>query len=200
LREVAMNDEYVVPDADTPVEVLHSGRWLTLKQRGHWEYVERNTPGGAVIIVAVTPEDRVLFVEQYRVPILQNTIEMPAGLVGDIDGKDDEDAVLAARRELEEETGYACGRVEFLHAGPSSAGLSTEMMIFVRAHDLRRVGPGGGDETENITVHEVPRDEAGAWLLAKSREGYSIDPKLFAGLWFLDNDGLFGDPAAKTPR
>lgn len=186
-----MNDKCVIPDINTPVEVLHEGRWLTLKQRGSWEFVERNNPGGAVIIIAVTPEDRILFVEQFRVPIMQRTIEMPAGLVGDLDGMDDEDALLAACRELEEETGYACDDIRSLHAGPSSAGMSTEMMTFVRAHGLRKVGPGGGDDSEDIIVHEIPRDQAGAWLVARAREGYSVDPKLFAGLWLLDNDALF---------
>ena len=66
-------------DASAPVETLYEGHWLSLRKRGRWEYAERNNPGGAVIILAVTPEDKVLFVEQYRVSILQNTIEMPAG-------------------------------------------------------------------------------------------------------------------------
>lgn len=176
-------------DAGAPVETLYEGRWLSLRKRGRWEYAERNNPGGAVIILAVTPEDNVLFVEQYRVSILQNTIEMPAGLVGDEHGHHDESALLAAQRELEEETGYRCRRVEFVHEGPSSSGMSTEMIAFVRAWDLEKVGPGGGDEHENIVVHEVPRKEAGAWLFAKAAEGYSIDPKLFAGLWFIEQTG-----------
>lgn len=176
---------------DTP-DTLCKGRWLTLRRRGTWEYVERNNPGGAAIIMAVTPDDKVLFVEQYRVPIDQKTIEMPAGLIGDLDDHAGEDALLAARRELEEETGYACERVALVHAGPSSAGMSTEMMVFVRATGLTRTGPGGGDESEDIIVHEVARGEAGAWLLGKAREGYSIDPKLFAGLWFLEHPEAFG--------
>ena len=175
------------PDVHAPVETLCQGRWLSLRRRGRWEFAERNNPGGAVIIVAVTPQDRVLFVEQYRVSILKNTIEMPAGLVGDLADQPEESVLTAAARELEEETGYRCGRVEFIHEGPSSSGMSTEMIAFVRAWDLVRVGPGGGDETENIVVHEVPRHEAGAWLFARAAEGYSIDPKLFAGLWFLEH-------------
>jgi ADP-ribose pyrophosphatase len=95
-----MSDECVVPGADTPVEVLYTGQWLTMKARGHWEYVERNNPGGAVIIIARTHADRVLFVEQFRVPIMQRTIEMPAGLVGDLAGQSDEYVLLAARRVL----------------------------------------------------------------------------------------------------
>jgi ADP-ribose pyrophosphatase len=186
-----MNDTaHPIPaDASAPVETLCEGRWLSLRKRGRWEYAERNNPAGAVIIVAVTPEDRVLFVEQYRVSILQNTIEMPAGLVGDLADQADESALVAAQRELEEETGYRCASVEFIHRGPSSSGMSTEMIAFVRARDLQKIGPGGGDETENIVVHEVPRREAGAWLFARAAEGYSIDPKLFAGLWFIEHDG-----------
>ena len=186
-----MNDtaRRIPADVDAPVETLYRGRWLTLRQRGRWEYAERNNPGGAVIIVAVTPEDNVLFVEQYRVSILSNTIEMPAGLVGDLADQADESALIAARRELEEETGYRCGRLEFIHEGPSSSGMSNEIIAFVRAWDLEKVGPGGGDETEDIIVHEVPRNEAGAWLFARAAEGYSIDPKLFAGLWFIEHGG-----------
>jgi len=179
------------PDADAPPEMLYQGRWLNLLKRGRWEYAERTNPAGAVIIIALTPEDKLLFVEQYRVPIQQHTIEMPAGLVGDIAGQADENALLAAQRELEEETGYRCQRVEFIHRGPSSSGMSTEMIAFVRAYDLEKVSAGGGDETENIIVHEVPRLQAGAWLVARAAEGYSIDPKLFAGLWFVEHEKLF---------
>lgn len=193
-----MNDSSLrqPPDATVPVETLHQGKWLTLRKRGRWEYAERNHPGGAVIILAVTPEDKILFVEQYRVAILQTTIEMPAGLVGDLADQADEGPLLAAQRELEEETGYRCQRVEFVHRGPSSSGMSTEMITFARAWGLEKVGAGGGDESENIVVHEVPRTEAGAWLFARAAEGYSIDPKLFAGLWFIEHAALCGSHAA----
>lgn len=182
-------------DADAPAEDLHCGAWLTLRRRGRWEFVERNNAGGAVIIVAVTPQDRILFVEQYRVPIQARTIEMPAGLVGDLDGDVDESALSAAARELEEETGWRAARLEFLHAGPSSSGMSTEVITFVRAFDLQRVGAGGGDASEAIIVHEVARGEAAAWLFAKADAGYSVDPKLFAGLWFLEHEAPAAAPA-----
>lgn len=178
-------------DANAATETLYQGRWLSLRRRGRWEYAERNNPGGAVIILAVTPEDNILFVEQYRVAVQTFTIEMPAGLVGDLADSRNEGALLAAQRELEEETGYRCGRVSFVHEGPSSSGMSSEIIAFVRAHDLVKVGAGGGDESENIVVHEVPRGEAGAWLIARAADGYSIDPKLFAGLWFIEHADTF---------
>jgi ADP-ribose pyrophosphatase len=180
-------DPRIPADADAATETLYGGDWLTLRRRGRWEFVERNNPEGAVIIVAVTPEERVLFVEQYRVPIRRFTIEMPAGLIGDAGHADDVGVADAARRELEEETGWTCGEIVPLHSGPSSAGMSTEMMHFVRALDLHKTGDGGGDETENIVVHAIPRTQAGAWLREMSAQGYSIDPKLFAGLWFLEH-------------
>ena len=183
-----------------PTEVLYEGRWLRMKKRGRWEFAERTNPGGGVIIVAVTAENKILFVEQWREAVSSKTIEMPAGLVGDIAANATESAVAAAERELIEETGYRASRIDFLMAGPSSAGVSNEIIAFVRAHDLTREQAGGGDETENIIVHEIPRTEAAAWLLQKSRDGYSIDPKLFAGLYFLDHgDVLFAPTANAMP-
>ncbi len=173
--------------ATTDTETLFAGRWLRLMRRGRWEYAERTNPGGGVIIIAVTRDDRIVFVEQWREAVRSKTIEMPAGLVGDLAGSAGESAVAAAMRELTEETGYRAGRVEFLMVGPSSAGMSNELIAFVRAYDLVRVHAGGGDATEDIRVHEVPRAEAARWLLDKLHEGYSIDPKLFAGLYFLDH-------------
>lgn len=179
-----MNDD---PEFSADPELLYEGRWLRMCRRGRWEYAERtHGEGMAVIIVAATPDDRVLFVEQPRVPLGARTIEMPAGLVGDQPGEDSlEDA---ARRELEEETGWRPGRLEVLLVGPTSSGMSNERIAFVRARDLQRVGPGGGDESERITVHEVPRLDAPAWLVRKRDEGYEVDLKLWAGLWMLERN------------
>ncbi len=175
----------------TDPTTICNGRWLRLLRRGRWEYAERTNPGGAALIIALTPDDRLLFVEQYRVAIEATTIELPAGLIGDLPGNRSESAIEAAHRELVEETGWQAGSVEFLFEGPTSAGMSNEMITFVRARDLRRVGPGGGDETERITVHEVPRAEAPEWLLAQQRTGRSVDPKIFGALYLLEHEALF---------
>ena len=172
---------------DQPIETLFEGRWLRVQRRGRWEYAERTHGNGmAVIIIAVTPDGDVLFVEQLRVPLGQRTIEMPAGLVGDQDGEDTlEDA---ARRELVEETGWHPERVEVLLTGPTSSGMSSERIAFVRATGLRKVGDGGGTESEDITVHQVPRADAPSWLMRKQREGFEVDLKLWAGLWMIDRN------------
>lgn len=168
-------------------QTLYEGQWLRLVRIGHWESCERtHAQGMAVIVIAVTPADEVLFVEQFRVPLGARTIEMPAGLVGDDHAEDT--LVDAARRELVEETGWSAGRVEVLLTGPTSSGMSNERIAFVRARELVRVGEGGGVDDEDIIVHAVPRNEAPAWLMRKRAEGYELDLKLWAGLWMIDHN------------
>lgn len=175
-------------------QTLYEGQWLRLVRIGHWESCERtHGQGMAVIVIAVTPADDVLFVEQYRIPLGARTIEMPAGLVGDDHAEDT--LVDAARRELIEETGWSPGRVEVLLTGPTSSGMSNERIAFVRARDLVRVGDGGGVDDENIIVHAVPRAEAPVWLMRKRAEGFELDLKLWAGLWMIDHNPD-GSPAA----
>ena len=175
-----------------PPHIVYEGRYLRMVERGTWEYVERTHASGlAAIIIAVTPEDKVVFVEQFRVPLQAATIEMPAGLVGDIDSE--ESIEVSAVRELEEETGWTATRAEVLMIGPTSSGMASEKIAFVRATGLSRVGTGGGDCDENITVHEIPRNQAAAWLVQKMAEGYELDAKLWAGLWMIDHH-LDGTP------
>ncbi|MCK9537730.1 NUDIX hydrolase [Dokdonella sp.] len=175
----------------TESETLCNGKWLRLKRSGRWEYAERTNPGGGVMVIALTPQDRLLFVEQYRPAIGCKAIEMPAGLVGDLAASAGESAITAAHRELIEETGYRAAHMQFLMEGPTSAGMSNEIMAFVLASGLQRVGPGGGDESEEITLHEVPRAQATRWLLDQLAAGFSIDPKIFAGLYMLETAGEF---------
>ncbi|MDO5505528.1 MAG: NUDIX hydrolase [Pseudoxanthomonas suwonensis] len=168
-------------------EVLHEGQWLRLVRIGHWESCERtHGQGMAVIVIAVTPDDEVLFVEQHRIPLGASTIEMPAGLVGD--DHDHDSLESAARRELVEETGWEPGRVDVLLVGPTSAGMTNERIAFVRATGLRKVGSGGGVGDEAITVHAVARAQAPAWLLRKQAEGHELDLKLWAGLWMVEHN------------
>ncbi|MGD1084156.1 MAG: NUDIX hydrolase [Verrucomicrobiota bacterium] len=180
--------------------ILHAGKFLTLIQEARWEYVNRVNAANAVIILAVTPEQRILLVEQYRIPVHARTIELPAGIVGDEPGGADESHAQAARRELLEETGYAAARVEPLITGPSGGGLTSERVTLFRASGLRRAGKGGGVAHEDIVVHEVPLAGAAAWLEAKAKTGVLVDPKVYAGLFFAaQSKSAITPTCAKTP-
>jgi ADP-ribose pyrophosphatase len=164
--------------------IAWEGKYLRVRVCGSWEYAERpNSPAG-IVILAVTPENKLLLTEQYRVPLQKNVIELPAGLAGD-EEYGGEEYVEAARRELREETGYEAEIWEPLVSGPTSAGLSNEIVIFFRGRNLRKVGDGGGSKDEKIVVHEVPLQEICKWLENKGKEGLTVDPRIYAGLYFL---------------
>jgi len=163
---------------------VFEGKHVLVFERDGWEFAERKKGKSAVVILAVTDDDRVLFVEQFRRPVNARVIEFPAGLVGDEDGRDDPDQT--AKRELEEETGYVCDRVERLTAGPTSPGITSERLIFYRASGLEQRGAGGGIGGEDIVVHRIQRDAVAGWLRQKDGEGVLIDVKVWAGLWWLD--------------
>ena len=176
------------------IETLYSGRFLHLRRRNGWEYAERANPQGAVVIIAVTPDDRVLMVEQFRIPIQSRTLEFPAGLVGDLAETADESWQESATRELLEETGWEAGRMDDIMGGPTSAGMTNEFMRFARAGGLRRVNPGAAPE-ENIVVHEVPRADIANFVADAIARGLSVDPKVYAGIYFLDHDARGRAPA-----
>src|SRR5690606_20235435 len=120
----------------------------------------------------------VVLVEQFRVPLGKPCIELPAGLIGDDDSCEGEDAVQAAARELEEETGYRAGRMEVLGEFYSSPGMVSESFTLLRAHDLRKVGDGGGVDSEDITVHRVPLSGIGDAIVGWRAQGLAIDVRM----------------------
>ncbi len=80
--------------------ILCEGKFLALVKEGRWEYVDRIGSTGAASIVAVTDEQKLLLVEQHRIPVHARTIELPAGIVGDEPGGTSETLAEAAKREL----------------------------------------------------------------------------------------------------
>jgi len=181
--------------SQTPATTLGSGKFLALVREGRWEYVNRIGVAGAAIIVAVTNEQKLLLVEQYRIPVHARTIELPAGIVGDEPGSANESLADAAKRELLEETGYVAERVGPLTTGPSSSGLTSEVVTLLLASGLKRVDAGGGVAHEKITVHEIPLNQVHDWLAAKASQGFLIEPKVYAGLYFV---GLLKAPPGAT--
>jgi ADP-ribose pyrophosphatase len=158
------------------------GRFLEAVVENDWEYVRRPGGMGAAVILAVTGAAEIVLVEQYRVPLGASCLELPAGLVGD-DGP--EDVLTAARRELEEETGFRAETLEDLGVFTSSPGMTSEHFTLVRATGLVRVGAGGGVEGENITVHCVPLRTLRHFIAEKRRAGVMIDVRLLAALTLL---------------
>nr|WP_298897572.1 NUDIX hydrolase [uncultured Altererythrobacter sp.] len=165
------------PDANKPERVEWQGKFITAKTRGRWEYVSRSRGIKAAVILAVE-DGHVLLVEQFRVPLGQACIELPAGLIGDHDEGEKDDPLAAAGRELEEETGYRAGRLVDRGSFFSSPGMVSESFTLVQALDLEKVGPGGGVEGENITVHRVALSSLETFIESKRAEGCGIDVRL----------------------
>lgn len=169
-------------DADQPEEVMWEGKFVTAKRRGRWEYVGRSRGIRAAVILAVDStgdeEDHVILIDQYRVPLGTRCLELPAGLVGDSDHTADEDAAIAAARELEEETGYRAGRMESAGEFFSSPGMVSESFTLFLAHDLEKVGDGGGVEAEDIAVHRVPVSRVAEAVAEWRAQGFAVDVKL----------------------
>ncbi len=166
--------------------VLAEGKFLRLVVENGWEYVERTIAPSPVGIVAVTDDQKLLLIEQYRPPLHAQIIEIPAGLVGDLADSANESLEIAAKRELLEETGYEAQTITFLSTQPTSAGLTSETVRLVQATGLRKVNHGKlGDGKEEISLIELPLAEAREWLTARAAEGRLIDPKVYAALWLV---------------
>lgn len=170
-------------------ELIHRGRHLHYFRRNGWEFVRRAQAHAVVAIAARTEQDEVVLIEQERTVLGaqgRRVIEIPAGLVGDHGAETD--LLAAARRELIEETGFDAEELRIACVGPSSAGLTDELITMVVARGLRRVAAGGGVDGEDIRLHLVPWLQVRGWLAARHAAGMLIDPKVQAGLWALAGD------------
>lgn len=151
------------------------GDYIRIVRDGRWEFVERCGGVTAVVILAEV-EGKVVLVEQVRAPLGgRRCLELPAGLVGDEDDKSVEDTAI---KELEEETGFTAARIERLGEFHSSPGMVAEGFTLVRAHDLCRVGDGGGTEHEDIEVHLVERERIPAFVEERRAAGVAVDVKM----------------------
>ena len=131
--------------------------------------------------MAVDPDGAILLVRQWRTPAQRVLLEIPAGTL-DVDEATGrvEDPDLAARRELEEETGYRAGRWQRLTSFWSAPGFTSELMHLYLATGLQPVHEGGlaPDEDERLELHPLPFDEA----VAMVERGELPDAKTIAGV------------------
>jgi ADP-ribose pyrophosphatase len=162
------------------MKTVFEGDHLYVLERDDWQYVERKKGKAAAAVLAETDDGEIVLTEQFRRPLNARVIDFPAGLIGD--EEPDADGAETARKELEEEAGYTCDSVELLVRGPSSPGITSEIVSLYRARGVRRTGKGGGVGGEDITVHVVPRARLRSFLREKADEGVLIDLKV--GLYF----------------
>ncbi len=163
-------------------DFVYQGRFLGISIRDGWEYCDRSNATAVVAIVPRLDDDTICLVEQYRIPVAAPVIEFPAGLVGDLD--ETESLKTAAERELLEETGFT-GRLSPLFSGPTSPGMTSEIVHYFLAENLQRVHQGGGVGDEDIRIHLVKLSEIEDWLNQQTKSGVLIDPKVYAALYHL---------------
>lgn len=131
---------------------------------------------GAVAIIAITNEGKLVLVEQYRKALERSIIEIPAGKL-----EPGEEPASTARRELEEETGYGCHELTFLQSFATSPGFADEVIHLFVAKDLYKIeGKAELDEDEFVDLLEVTIEEAEA--MVKNQQIYDAKTA-FAVLW-----------------
>ncbi len=165
--------------------VLGQGKFLRLVRDGVWEIAERINARGAVAVVAVTDVREFVLTDQFRPAVGRRVIDLPAGLSGDIQGQENEAVAVSALRELVEETGFHAESLEHLADCPSSPGLTSEIVSYFLARGVTRVNAGGGVEHEQIEVQTPKLRTIKKWLAGQVAEGKLIDPKVYAGLYFI---------------
>ena len=184
------DDELVERIVDT--RVLHRGRYLEFRidtiERADGSRSERDIAGhpGAVAVVALDPDGKVLLVRQWRTPAGRALLEIPAGTL-DIDAASGatEDPDLAGRRELEEETGYRAETWQRLTSFFTAPGFTSEHMTLYLATDLVPAHPDerlGPDEDEHLRLERRSLDDA----LAAVDTGEIADAKSIVGLLWIE--------------
>ncbi len=180
------------PLAETLIDsdVIHRGRTLEFRVdtlvRADGRQVRRDVAGhpGAVAVVAVDDDGNVLLVRQWRHPAGRALVEIPAGTLDrDSTTGATEEPGLAARRELEEETGFRAGRWELLADFWTAPGFATERMFLYLATELEPAGDGrlGPDEDEALELVRLPWRDA----VAAAEQGEIRDAKSLVGLLLL---------------
>ena len=111
---------------------------------------------GAVALIPITDEGKLVLVKQYRKSLNRTLIEIPAGRI-----EVGEEPEVTAIRELEEETGYGAHQVTYIQSFATSPGFANEIIHLYLAENLYEiVNPAAGDEDEFIELLEVTIDEA----------------------------------------
>src|SRR3954470_3972798 len=185
------------PSADDPLEervverqVIHRGHYLEFRidsiERADGSRATRDVVGhpGAIAVLALDDDGRLLLVRQWRAPAERAMLEIPAGTLDIHDGVT-EDPDVAARRELEEETGHRATTWRKLAEFWTAPGFATERMHLYLATGMAGVAADdrlAPDEDERLELRAVPLDQAVGLAL----DGTIRDAKSILALLWLD--------------
>ncbi|HJV45906.1 MAG TPA: NUDIX hydrolase [Bacillota bacterium] len=135
---------------------------------------------GAVAIVAITEDGRIVMVRQFRKPLDQTIFEIPAGKL-----EKGEDPLACAKRELIEETGYSAQEMKAIVSFYTSPGFADEFIYIYEAKGLT-VGEATPDEDEFVDLHLLTLEEA----MDKITSGEIIDAKTVFAVYYWQNQYL----------
>lgn len=135
---------------------------------------------GAVAIIPITDDGKLVLVEQYRKALERSIVEIPAGKIDP-----GEEPEKTARRELEEETGYGCEQLTYLQTFATSPGFADEIIHLYVASKLYKVEDKAAlDEDEFVSLMEVTVEEAEQ--MVKNQQIYDAKTA-FAVIWMKYN-------------
>jgi len=163
-------------------EDIYGGIFLNMKRDrvslpdGQEAVREYLTHPGAVAILAILEDDRILLERQYRYPIAKVCMEIPSGKLDP-----NEDPLVCAQRELEEETGYSASKWSYIRRIHPVISYSTEFIDIYLAEGLLP-GKSRLDEEEFLDVFAAPLDEILAWV----EQGVITDVKTTIAIYWLD--------------
>jgi ADP-ribose pyrophosphatase len=140
---------------------------------------------GAVAVLAVTNEEKIVLVEQYRKALERTIVEIPAGKL-----EKGEKPEVCAARELEEETGYACSKMEWLISFYTSPGFADELVhVYVATGLQKKEDAAETDEDEFVNLMEVTLEEA----LELMKEQKIYDAKTVFAVQYLQMQKVLGN-------
>jgi len=141
-------------------ESIYKGRVIDLRvdevmlPNGKTSSREIVTHPGAVAIIPVTKEGKLILIRQFRKPLEKTIVEIPAGKL-----EKGEEPLACAKRELEEETGYVAQSLDFVTSFYTSPGFADELIYLFYTNDLQ-LGTQSPDDDEFVEIMEVTVDEA----------------------------------------
>ena len=180
MSDVPLSDDHLREDTLSS-EPVYQGSFLQMRRdrvrlpdgrEASREYVVHP---GAVMVVAILPDGRLVMERQYRYPVRQTMIEFPAGKLDQGEG-----GLACAQRELLEETGYRAKRWAKAGVMHPVIGYATEVIEVWFADDLT-LGERHLDEGEFLDVFAATQDELEAWM----RDGQLTDAKTVVGMMWL---------------